>query len=83
MKLEQILRVIRDEQPTMLAVAAHTYVQMSEFDVSKSTEFHEGDFDSVQVLYPAGAAVPNSSVNKITNVLRYLVVSFMFVLTTK
>ena len=54
--LDILLNAIKTARPDTLILGAHHYVQLSEYDVSKSVTMQ--DLGSVSKIFPAGSAVP-------------------------
>ena len=57
--LEKALTSIQKSKPMVLLLGTHHYVQMSEYDLSKS-QITCQDLRSVKAIVPLGAAVPAS-----------------------
>ena len=57
--LEKALSCIRDTRPGVLLLGTHHYVQLSEYDISRS-KISSQELKSVKSIVPLGAAVPSS-----------------------
>ena len=55
--LDILLNAIKTARPDTVILGAHHYVQLSEYDVSKTVTMQ--DLDSVSKIFPAGSAVPS------------------------
>ena len=57
-KLQHIIEAIYESQCATISVGTHHYVQLSESDVLKNADPKK--LESIELLFPAGAAVPSS-----------------------
>jgi hypothetical protein len=69
LKLEDIVRGVKEAKPSMIRIGTHHYVRLSE-KTPADFGLHQDDLESVEVIAPFGAAVPQSCETKILNLFK-------------